>query len=310
MEGRFLYNDTGFASETAENAHATTTYLNLPRDLSLANRKNFTMTSKKGVPLVYHCKATVLLPPQDDADVLLHSLISTAQKNWVTRNASVKFHYAREKMFKNAGIKRSERGRYDSTTRLVYDSSSQTWLVPSFTTASATYTTGGSEWDNTKISIREEDSLVPALFGPVINEGSSYTATTFNIQNAYLNSRRKVEIDDMTSDESSAELSIIRSMFNIGDFRHEELSEIADDNQDQPPYDSDAYDGTYSSEAFAGIVQLGLNGGATGATMFVDIPFGIAKWSNIKQTSDDSNGAMEGNVLMHLEVLGFSEMEG
>lgn len=309
MEGRFLYTDDGFASETAENSHTSLTYLNLPRDLSLANRKNFAMTSRKGVPLVYHCKITVLRPLQDDTNVGLYTLVTTAQKNWVTRNASVKLHYAREKMFKNAGIKRSERGRYDSTLRLVFDSASQTWEVPGFGDNTAIYTATGSEWDNTKIAIDEDSDLVPALFGSIANEAAAISAQTFNIQNAYLNSRRKVELDDLTSAESSAEHSIIRSMFNVEDTVDDELSEIADDNQDQPPYDSDASAGTFTSAAFAGIVELG-NMASTSGTMYCDIPFGICQVVNTKQTQDNGNSAMEGNVVMHVDVLGFSEMEG
>lgn len=309
MEGRLNYEDDGFASETSENAHASTTYLNLPRDLALANRKNFGMTTKKGVPLVYHCKFTVLRPIQDDTDVLLTAAVFTAQKNWVTRNASVKLHYAREKMFKNAGIRRSERGRYDSTLRLVFNSASQTWEVPLFVDGTATYDATGSEWDNTKISIDEDADLVPALFGSIINEASSISGATFNIQNAYLNSRRKVELDDITSAESSAEHSILRSMFNVEDAVDDELSEIADDNQDQPPYNSDASAGTFTSAAMGGITQIGNISFPIGV-FYADIPFGICQVLMSKQTLDDSNGDMSSDVSYLVEVLGHSEMEG
>ncbi len=309
MEGRLTYSDTGFSSHNAENQATSSIYLNLPRDLALANRKNFAMTSKKGVPLVYHCKFTVLRPATDDTDVILYQAVGTAQKNWVTRNASVKLHYARERMFKNAGVRRSERGRYDSTIRLVYDSATQSWAVPLFTDDSSVFTVSGSEWDHTKIAIDEDDSLVPALFGPVANEAASVSATTFNIQNAYLNSRRKVELDDLTSGESSAEHSIIRSMFNVEDTVDDELSEIADDNQDQPPYDSDAAAGTFTSVAYAALIQMG-NISAPMVTYYVDIPFGICQLDTAKQTVDDSNGDMSGNVVITVEVLGHSEMEG
>jgi len=310
MEGRFLYVDDGFASETSENQHSSTTYLNLPRDLSLANRKNFAMTSKKGVPLVYHCKLTILRPLQDDTNVGLYTLVGTAQKNWVTRNASVKLHYARENMFKKSGIKRSERGRYDSTIRLVFDSASQTWEVPSFNDGSSLFTASGSEWDNTQIAIDQDSDLVPALFGSVVDEGSSISAGTFNIQNAYLNSRRKPPLDDVLPAETSAAYSIIRALF-----KHETpvvvaaVSAMADSNQDLTPYDTDAAAGTFSSIAIAGILELG-NMASTSGTMFVDIPFGICQVIHAKQTQNNSDGSMEGNVLMHVEVLGFSELEG
>lgn len=309
MEGRLSYKDDGFGDYSAENMAVVTSYLNLPRDLSLANRKNFTMTTKKGVPLVYHCKFTVLRPLQDDTDVLLTAAVGVAQQNWVTRNASVKLHYARERMFKNAGIKRSERGRYDSTIRLVFDSASQTWEVPHFFDGNSTFTVTGSEWDNSKIAIDEDDDLVPALFGPVANEASAISATTFNIQNAYLNSRRKVEEDDVSATEGSADHSIIRSMFNVEDSVDDELSVIADDNQDKPPYDSDSSSGTYTCSVVAGITQIGNISNPIGV-FYADIPFGICSVIFVKQTLDNENGSMQYDVPYYVEVMGVSEMEG
>lgn len=310
MEGRFLYTDSGFSSESSENQHATTTYINLPRDLALANRKNFTMTSKKGVPLVYHCKVTIFRAMEDDAKVMMNSYILTAQKNWVTRNASVKLHYGRENMFKKAGIRRSERGRYDKTLRLVYDNAGQTWAVPTFNDASASYTATGSEWDNTVIAIDEDTSLVPALFGSIVDESSTVSASTFNIQNAYLNSRRKVPVDDLEVAESSQSHSIIRSLFTTEIPAVETaVSDLADSNQDETPYNSDAAAGTFTSAAIAGAVQIG-NISTTGGTMYVDIPFGIFGLINNKQTTDDGVASMEGNITILLEVLGFSELEG
>jgi len=310
MEGRLNYKDDGFSSESVENMHVSTTYLNLPRDLALANRKNFTMTTKKGVPQVYHCKFTVLRPVQDDTDVLLTASVFTAQKNWVTRNASVKLHYGREKMFKKAGIKRSERGRYDSTIRLVVDSASQTWEVPIFTDTNSVYTATGSEWDNTVISTDEDTSLVPALFGSVVDESSSVSASTFNIQNAYLNSRRKPPVDDLLPAESSSSHSILRTLFTTELPNVETaVSDLADSNQDETPYDTDAAAGTFTSIAMAGITQIGNAANPIGV-FYADIPFGICQMLMVKQTLDDNDGDMRYDVPYHVEILGFSEMEG
>jgi len=310
MEGRLFYEEDGFASETSENQHLTTAYLNLPRDLALANRKNFAMTSDKGVPLVYHCKVTLFRAMEDDAKVMLNAYLLTAQKNWVTRNASVKLHYGRENMFKKAGIKRSERGRYDKTIRLVFDSASQSWEVPQFNDGTATYTAAGSEWDNTIIAIDEDTSLVPALFGSIVDESSTVSAATFNIQNSYLHSRRKPPVDDLEPAESSVSHSIIRSLFtNEIPAVETAVSDLADSNQDETPYNTDAAAGTFTSAAMAGVVQIG-NISTTGGTMYVDIPFGVGALYINKQTTDDGNAAMEGNVQYLIEVLGISEMEG
>jgi hypothetical protein len=98
-------------------------------------------------------------------------------------------------------------------------------------------------------------------------------------------------------------------MFNVADVVDDELSEIADDNQDQPPYNSDAVAGTFTAQAIAGVTELG-NMASTSGVMYCDIPFGICKLVNAKQTQDNGTSSMEHNVIVHVEVLGFSEMEG
>jgi hypothetical protein len=298
----------GFPGETSEDAFATRNYLNLPRDFSAVNRKGMHMTSAKGVPLLYHCRLTFLRPVIDDSDVVTYFQALGAQNNWVTRNASVKLHHAREQMFKNAGIRKSERGRYDKTLRLNFDAASQTWTLPYLNDGTSTFTDIG-EWDVSKIAIDDDTDLIPTLFGAVANEEASINAATFNIQNAYLNSRRAV-VEDAGEDESSAPHSIIRSMFNVEDATDDELQAIADANQDATPYDHDGIAGSFTSQSLLGLGAVGAVGGAVMAVMDVDVPFGIMGINVIKATIDGSTSAMDGVPILHVELLGISEMQG
>jgi len=310
MEGKLLYiNPVDFSGETSENYHQGAAYINLPKDLSLVNRKGFDMTSSKGVPLVYHTRLTIHRSTQDDTDVTLIVGVNGAQSNWVTRNASVKTHFAREKMYANAGVKKSERGRYDKTLRLNFDAASQTWLVPHLNDGSTTWDATGADWDPSKIAVGEDADLIPTLFGAVVNEENAISAATFNIQNAYLASRRKVVIEDVGDAEDVGAHSILRQMFVVDDADSDEIQAIAHSVGDEPPYNSDAAAGTYTSMTSLGIHQIG-NLAVPMGVMDVDIPFGICQLSLAKQTVDNANGSMEGSIIVAVEVLGISEMQG
>lgn len=309
MENKISYTlGAGFSGHTDDNNHTTGEYLNIPRDLACINRKNVDMVSREGVPLNYHCRFTILRNPQDDTDISTTVSFLGAQSNWVTRNASVKLHHAREKMFSNAGIRKSERGRYDKTLRLNFDARSQTWVVPTLGDGSSVFTDLG-EWDASKVAIDDDPELVPCLFGPVLSEESAVSGDTFNIQNAYLNSRRALETDDQVDADSSAPHSILRSMVNIEDAVDDELQVIAQDNQDQTPYDAEAVAGTFTSVTILGITQVG-NLAQSMTTVDVTIPFGICSVAITKQTADDDGGDMSGGIPILCEVLGVSEMQG
>ncbi len=309
MEGILNYAPADFSSQTSDNYHKVTAYGNLPRDLSCANRKGFDMTTTKGVPLVYHARVTVFRNAQDDTDVLLSVGVAGAQSNWVTRNASVKTHFAREKMYQNAGVKKSERGRYDKTLRLNFDAASQSWMQPIFSDGHSTFTQSGADWDPSTIAVGEDSNLVPTLFGSIVNEESAISAATFNIQNAYLASRRKPAIDDETDTEDVAAHSILRQMFVVDDADSDEVQAIAHAVGDAPPYDSDAVAGTFTSMTTLGFGQIG-NLANPQFSFDVDIPFGIFAMDIAKQTVDNATGDMAHDPIIRIEVLGISEMQG
>lgn len=304
MEGRLQYSETDFDA-TNSTLDLAESKVNLARDLSAVNRKGMHMTTAKGVPLVYHCRLTINRNFSDRINSALVAQVYTAQSNYVTKNAAVQLHAARETMFKNAGIKKSDRGRYDKTIRYCWDTAGDTYNLPIMTDGTSTFTDVG-EWDESKISIDEDSTLVPALFGPVLDETSVVSGNTFNLTNAYLNSRRKLDEDDLDAGDGAADHSIVRSLFNVEDSIDHTLQTTADDNQDKPPYDQDAAAGTFTSKAPAPIAVSG-NYGAPKDTIEFDAPFGLFEISWIKTA--DAQGDLSNAVGFHVEVLGISEMQ-
>ena len=93
-------------------------HLNLVKDLSLLNRRGYASTTKDGTPLVFRCKVDLYLQDEDGfgvnasvgSDFMTTLKIDGVQNNWVMKNASKKWHAAREKMLKEAGVSKSSSG--------------------------------------------------------------------------------------------------------------------------------------------------------------------------------------------------------
>ena len=133
---RTLFYNTAQLSSSAYTAAGK---FNLVRDYAAVNRHNMTHTSSKGVPYVYRCAITIMpelntgtynqIFDEDDAMVQVAE-IHLAPNTWVTRNAIVKTHAARENMFKQQGVKKSERGAYSRTIRPTWDADPDTFRTP------------------------------------------------------------------------------------------------------------------------------------------------------------------------------------
>ena len=108
-----LYYQTGSIGTglTAITSGGVTGDFNLPKDLSLLNRRGYASTTRKGVPLVYRCKVDYYVQDEDQNGISAAvgtDFASTldmygCQNNWVMRNAAIKWHASRENMFKRAG---------------------------------------------------------------------------------------------------------------------------------------------------------------------------------------------------------------
>ena len=102
-EGRLTY-----AEAISKNkAH----YLNLVKDLSWLNSRGHDHTDREGNVVGYWCDVTVVLDSAADW------LFGAAPNTWKMRNAFRKFHFAREDMFRQAGVTKKEMGKYGRTIR-------------------------------------------------------------------------------------------------------------------------------------------------------------------------------------------------
>ena len=296
-------------------------HLNLPKDLSLLNRRGYASTTRKGVPLVYQCKIDYYLHDEDGqgpssamgADLQSVLKVDGCQNNWVMRNAAVKFHAARENMFRRAGVKKTDRGSYSHEIRYNYDSNSDTWLVPIDGDGDAF--TGGT-WDVTSLTHEGDTDLELKLIGLAIDEETVDAATALQIGHSYLMSRQSINSDtNIEADEGPAKQSILNAFLSPAEINPgitDDIRTEARDAQDNPPYEVlDLSDSGDVNHDITEPVELGRAiagfGNAYGS-MIVDIPFGIA---NVRATVyDAADTAVNPSGLMCVEVLDIYEMQG
>ena len=104
MEGQLYYPVTTSGT-------TTTAFVNLTKDLSALNSKNFEHTTRDG-----HVKGFIVNLALVGASDQQFTFI-TAPNTWKMRNSFRKFHAYRDLMFANAGVTKEERGRYGHTIR-------------------------------------------------------------------------------------------------------------------------------------------------------------------------------------------------
>ncbi len=102
-EGRLTY------GEAISNSKSH--YMNLVKDLSWLNSRGMEHTDRDGHVVGYFVDLTIVL--EDEANFSL----SSAPNTWKMRNAFRKWHFARLEMFRNAGVTKSEMGKYGQTIR-------------------------------------------------------------------------------------------------------------------------------------------------------------------------------------------------
>jgi hypothetical protein len=296
--------------------------LNLPKDLSILNRRGYASTTRKGVPLVYQCKVDFYLHDEDGqgpssalgADLQATLKIDGCQNNWVMRNAAVKWHAARENMFKRIGVRKADRGAYSHEIRYNYDSANDTWLVPIDGDGDAF--TGGT-WDVSTLVTQTDADLQLKIVGLGLDEESGAAATALNIGHSFLMSRQQIHSDtNVETEEGPADFSILRGLLNDGlsssTNRVDDITAEARDAQDNPPYElvdlSDSGDVNHdiTEEVELGRAIAGF-GNAYGSTI-VEIPFGLAA---MKATVyDAADTAVNPSGLVCVEVLDIFEMQG
>lgn len=291
-------------------------FLNLPKDLSIVNRRGYASTDSKGVPLVYRCRVTSY--PQDEDGFGLNAAVGSdfattlkidgCQNNWVMRNAAVKFHAAREKMFRDSGVLKRHRGAYAHEIRYAYDNASQTWLNPIDGDGDAF---AGGTWDLSGLTT-EDDYLMLKLVGLGTNEESAISSTALQIGFSYLSSRGQVPTDsNLEASAGPTDHSFLNSILHdVEDYAvADDVKNTARGEADNPPYDEWAAADTDHDITEA--VELGrcVTGVANGVgSVIVDIPFGLANLRATHYDAADTN--ITSDISACIEVLDIYPMQG
>ncbi|AXH79407.1 MAG: hypothetical protein [Circular genetic element sp.] len=105
MEGHLNYGATTAAGSS------TVKYYNIAKDLAAINAKNEEITTRDGHLYAYIVEVTAF------GNAASFNQFATIPNTWKVRNAFRKFHFARDHMFDQAGVTKSERGKYGQTMR-------------------------------------------------------------------------------------------------------------------------------------------------------------------------------------------------
>ncbi len=307
----------------------------LPKDLSILNHRGYASTTNKGVPLVYRVAATVYPTGIDgsgytttvSSDVRSSVKFLGCQNNWVMKNAAVKFHAAREKMFRDAGVKKGHRGSYSHEIRYGYDAAGDSFAAPVDGLGAAF--TGGT-WDISSLSWGGDAGFGLTLVGNGDNEeGDAFSGDELSIGHSYLLSRVNQLADtNLESEEGPAKFSVLQSMLSEDldtSVVADDVRTTARDGQDNPPYEVlDLSDTGDVGHDITEEVELGrlclspqgsMNSNAAGVvgsgpqTTIIDVPFGICRVL-MGHFDPGNNSGVTDDLALGLEVLDIFEMQG
>lgn len=312
---RKLVYDIGAISETTM---ASEGYINLPKDLSILNRRGYASTTRKGVPLVYKAKLDFYLT--DDLgtgaasaygmDLMATMKLVGCQNNWVMKNAAVKFHAAREEMFKKAGVRKADLGAYAHEIRYAFDQASQTWLSPIDGDGNAL---SGGTWDETTIRTESDSGgFALKLVGQGVNEATTNTATAIQIGLSYLQSRGQVADDsNLETSDTPAKFSVLNELLRpvATSAADDDVVSDAQGQGDNPPYDNDQADPDHDITESVELGRAVLGYGNVYGSAIVEIPFGLGDLRAQVHAASGSNDP-DPNGLVCVEVLDIFEMEG
>jgi len=284
---------------------ADTNYYNIARDLAAVNARNEEITDRKGNLYGYWCKIQTTSAAND---ILLMAWVPNT---WKVRNAFRKFHFAREHMFREAGVTKREMGKYGRTLRPYFsidhqtsgdqsprsfdpgslsavDLAGGTWTytklasVPTFET--------GTEAGSTDLALVDEWSLTILDSNRVqaTSAAGIKTWTSVAMVQSY-NQDRMEEIPDATADSSIVSPNNPLAALRSQDLTSGEITEIAEDQQlEAPPYD--ILDSGDSTEAMFDYMPMG--GTTAGSTASIRswglyfFPAGIIALTNVVNSSN------------------------
>ena len=233
---------------------ADTNYYNIAKSLAIMNSRNEEITDRNGNLYGYWCKVETTSVAND---VLT---LAWVPNTWKVRNAFRKFHFAREHMFREAGVTKREMGKYGRTLRPYFSQDHQTSgdeapMLFDPGTLSAVASAGG-EWTYTKLASvptfetgTEAGSTDLALVDEwtltildsnrvqATSSAGIKTWTSVGMVQSY-NQDRMEEIPDATADSSIVSPNNPLAALRSQDLTSGEITEIAEDQQlEAPPYD-------------------------------------------------------------------------
>lgn len=295
----------------------------IPKDLSIINRRNYTHTDNKGVPLIYKVAVhwfpsgldgsgyTTLDPSSADTRTTVRFL--TCPNNWVAKQAGIKWHQARDASLKRAGISKKQLGAYAKTIRYNWEEAATTFMTP-YDGDLAAY--AGGTWDTTKIfNAIDEDGFTLRLVGSMDNEDGTVTTTDINALGSYLQSRQTVEPDsNLEMEETPADKSLLLATMMGEDPDQDHVGSMrinARGEQDNPPYDEvatadAANDITEPTEAGRIVMYPSANSGIV-STVF-EVPFGIFQIRASNQDPGNNSGIVD-DMAFAVEVLDIYPMQ-
>ncbi len=224
--------------------------------------------------------------------------ISTVPQTWVARNAGVKMHFARENMFKQQGVRKKERGSYSKTIRYTWDADPDTFLTPRYGIGTlADYNMG--TWDYTAVKTDDQQ------------ESHIQIMSADGLLSMYLDSRKQISADSNSDSDSTnqpTDDSLIRRLMSptLGiSAQDDEITALARDEQDNPPYQLDN-DGDAIHQVESALLLIGPEAGMKSTTI-VDAPYGLLDLQGINAYKDGGQNITTG-FNIKVEVLGIYEM--
>jgi hypothetical protein len=297
--------------------------VNLPKDLSIVNRRGYSSTDLKGVPWCFRVQVTGYQNGVDGAglgtaavpsDFITTMKFLTCQNNWVMKNAAVKWHAARNAMWKNAGIRKRDLGAYAGAIRYNFDEndSSGSWAAPLDGDGNAFV---GGTWDASLFASFDDPDFSLKLLGIGVDEDSTTTTTAYNIGHSYLGSRATVPADSniesslVPADESIL-VKLLAPGIGIGSAaRRDDIADDVQDGQDNPPYDE--FVSSDTNHDITEPVEAGrilMTAGATVASTVFDVPFGI--FGVAAQHYDHADTNITDAVAYTVKVIDIYPMQG
>lgn len=295
MENKLFYGHTFAKNDQV--------YLNLMRDLSRTNSKNYEVTTRDGhvKGLMVNLRISAVDTGDPTAPVAAKLTAYGAPNSWKMRNSFRKFHAYRELMFEHSGITGDEKGRYGKTIRPYLDAGHHnggTELVPfTINSAGSSVLYDGGEWTYSNFATvplyeagagdMKDSTLNVADSWPVhiceanvadeAEDKTSGTYTSVGMIHSYNLDRQDVvtpAADNVVEGPANPLAALIAS----GNQATGEILNIAEDQElELPPYDT-----TDDGESIATIIQGYGIGRTTGGVVSINafLPAGILRLSS------------------------------